>query len=1100
MTSQLPALPANSYNRFNPDQGYKQHLFRAAKGLQSPEMNEVQAQTNHEMKTFMDAEFGDGSMLAGGLLSNVTTAGGYAVWRGAPGTFYAQGYHHNITQVDFSIGQPGSVAFPNGETCSLGIILHVDVVDETQDPALRDPAPGTKNFGNEGAARLRYKARFGRQTEAEPNDWFYHRLDFTNGFPGGGDNTDANIAGLVALVAEYDRNANGNYIVRGNYVSYIGDDYATNSHILQVSAGQTNVFGYEQKLDYAYNIEIPTAKDAKQVLAEPITYTGPGTYTLRNTPVAAIGPQVNGFVEVTQNVIHGAYNGAVDPLPNTPVVSISQITQATTTYTQGTDYVQSGDRISWINAGRQPAPGSTYTVTYRYSAVFSPSITGDLTGINVSGLALNTVFFVDYTYYIPRYDIIVIDQGLKISSTKGSPSPNPVPPTNNRGLILASVYVSFGAAPKITNSDQRRPLTSDLVTIQHSLEDIKYNLARLTLQDRLTAQDPVTVMKGIFVDPFTADTFRDAGVAQNAEISAGILYMAVPWYYAQITDSNAKATKTILGYSTTVAAQNLTHSCEFQINQFVGTTPPPAYVQTWPPQICWIDQTIVNQVKANPYYVPYWAVGGVPAGIPWAGPPGDPRNQLGAGINVVATTYAESMITTPVPIPPTRINYYALVFNRYESVRINFDNRQVAVVTADGNGQISGSFTTPTGTLSGVKPIQFIGQSSGVLGVSSFTATPFAMNVTQYIQQTVYYDPLAETFGPTGDAFITDVIAWVTLDPKQPKPIATDFVDCLLLATQVGLPDRSQTVATARLYAPQVNNADVSPYLPTRFVFPEPVQIDGNLQYALVLATPNSAYYAWGCELGQYDLTYGRWISAKPTIGTLLESSNSATWLPRLKDDLTYVVNKAVFQPSRSVTYPTVTVTHATDLMLLANIRTPSGTSIRFTVTLTVASKQVTYPITPDAPLTIPLYSGPVVLNAVLTSSNPNMTPAIDPNVSLAVASVVNPSVYITRSIPVPANAAAVATTLKVYLEVGEIDPNTVLVEYLKADGVTWQAFDRDVAHATQLGFGIVDMPFTTSATAMVGASQTRLRITLTSIDPALVRRSFAKNLRMYFS
>lgn len=1092
----LPALPPNTLTRFNPDDGYKRWLFRMAKGLQSSELNEIQQSSANEMKTFLDAEFGDGAMLSGGLISSQATTGKVVTWRCDAGTFYAQGFTHVIPASTFTVALPGSATFPAGETCAVGIIVHVDVVDETMDISLLDQAPGTKNFGEPGAARMRYKARFGKATEvAGANDFFYSRLDFTAGVPSGGNNVDQNIAGLAALVAEYDRNSNGNYVVSGNIVAYVGDDPNTSSHILQISNGQSNVSGYEQKLSYATNVEVLQALDVKQVLAEPATFTVAGVYPLRHAPIAAVGPQVNGIVEVTQSVIHGAYIGATDPLPNTPVVSISLIVQGATTYVPGTDYVQSGDKVSWINSGHQPSPGSTYTITYRYSSVFTPSITADRLGINVSGLAANTVFYIDYTYFVPRYDLVVIGQGLKITTIKGVPSDNPVPPSSTSGLVLGTVYISYGSAPTITNTDQRRPLTSDLVTMRHTLDDIKYNIARLSLQDRLTSQDPVTLMKGVFVDPFIDGTYRDAGVAQTAAIAAGVLYMAVPWSYTVLTPTNVNTPKTILGYSTTVQAQQLMHSEIFQVNQFGGVAPPPAQTTTWPVTYVWVDSVISSQVLTAPAYIPYWAIGGVPAGIPWAGPPGDPRNQL-AGTAVVATTFNQSMILSPVPVPQVTISYSSQRYNAYEGVQIWFDNRLIGTANADANGNLSGSFQTPSGTLSGSKVINFVGTVSGVQGTSSFTAVPFADSTTRVVQQTVYYDPLAETFGPSvDDVFITDAVAWIT---RNGQSAPNGFIDVMLLETSVGFPDRAQTLGVTRLYDNQITDA-ANGNRPTQFVFPQPIRIDGSKQYAIVLASNSPVYYAWGCTLGDYDMTYGRWISAKPTTGTLLESSNSATWLPRLKDDLTYVVNRAVFQSSRTVTYPTANVTAVTDLLLLANVNTPSGTSVVWSASLTVAGKTVTYPITPNAPLTIPLYSGPVVITANLTTTNSKLTPSIDPVVTLATGQVVNPSTYVTRSIPVPANASAAVSTMKVYLEIGEIDPNTVLTEYLAADGVTWVPFTRDVMHATQQGFGIVDMPLITSATSMVGASQTRVRITLSSVDPNRVRRSFAKNLRMYF-
>lgn len=237
----------------------------------------------------------------------------------------------------------------------------------------------------------------------------------------------------------------------------------------------------------------------------------------------------------------------------------------------------------------------------------------------------------------------------------------------------------------------------------------------------------------------------------------------------------------------------------------------------------------------------------------------------------------------------------------------------------------------------------------------------------------------------------------VWVDRNSTKGVtAGSYVDLFVTESELGLPDRANTVASVRLYDSAI---PATPTLqsPTIFTLPEPLAISGSKQYAIILATPSSGYYAWGCELGQYDTTHSRWISAKPTTGTMLSSSNSETWLPQLQDDLTFVVEAAQFQSSSTVTYPTVTVTNCTDLMLLATVEAPSGTSVSFTVSLTVGNTTVSHAISPNAPIIIPLYTGPVILTATLATTNPWLTPSIDPQVSLAYATVTSPSTYVTR-------------------------------------------------------------------------------------------------------
>lgn len=73
------------------------------------------------------------------------------------------------------------------------------------------------------------------------------------------------------------------------------------------------------------------------------------------------------------------------------------------------------------------------------------------------------------------------------------------------------------------------------------------------------------------------DTYWDAGIAQTAEIAAGICYMQVPWRYAQITSAATLSYKVMLPYVIASLSENLNHSTQFQINQFVEVGAPPAW-------------------------------------------------------------------------------------------------------------------------------------------------------------------------------------------------------------------------------------------------------------------------------------------------------------------------------------------------------------------------------------------------------------------------------------------------------------------------------------------------------------------------------------------
>ena len=58
----------NYYNQFDENKHYKFIKFRASKGLQSTELNEIQSMFLHELNTISNTLYGDGSVLRGGAV------------------------------------------------------------------------------------------------------------------------------------------------------------------------------------------------------------------------------------------------------------------------------------------------------------------------------------------------------------------------------------------------------------------------------------------------------------------------------------------------------------------------------------------------------------------------------------------------------------------------------------------------------------------------------------------------------------------------------------------------------------------------------------------------------------------------------------------------------------------------------------------------------------------------------------------------------------------------------------------------------------------------------------------------------------------------
>jgi hypothetical protein len=85
----------------------------------------------------------------------------------------------------------------------------------------------------------------------------------------------------------------------------------------------------------------------------------------------------------TVSITKGA-SGSADTLPDTYIGRVRSVFAGATTYDAGTDYVVNDNTIDWSPAGAEPAPGSTYSVTYTFAPL---AVTNDGQGIAITAPA-----------------------------------------------------------------------------------------------------------------------------------------------------------------------------------------------------------------------------------------------------------------------------------------------------------------------------------------------------------------------------------------------------------------------------------------------------------------------------------------------------------------------------------------------------------------------------------------------------------------------------------------------------------------------------------------------------------------------------------------
>lgn len=116
-------------------------------------------------------------------------------------------------------------------------------------------------------------------------------------------------------------------------------------------------------------------------------------------------------------------------------------------------------------------------------------------------------------------------------------------------------------------------------------------------------------------------------------------------------------------------------------------------------------------------------------------------------------------------------------------------------------------------------------------------------------------------------------------------------------------------IAECTLDAMDIN---VSPFPPseantaamTKFRFKDPVPLLPSTEYAIKLMTESPDYKVWTAELGEFytdEDGNDRLISDQPNIGNLYRAQNASVWTPILNEDLMFKLNRASFNPTRTL-------------------------------------------------------------------------------------------------------------------------------------------------------------------------------------------------------
>ncbi|WP_265016586.1 DUF4815 domain-containing protein [Wolbachia endosymbiont (group A) of Andrena dorsata] len=562
----------NYYNRS--DKEYEKSLFLAGRGLQSAELNEIQDYALLRLKGIGDAIFRDGDIITG---SNCIIDGEKVTLEA--GKIYLRGAVRKVEKEEFTI--------PLNTTVRIGVYYVESTITELEDENLRDPAVGTRNYQEVGAARLKVSTIWGYQAQGVSPRFsegeFYPIYNIENGvLVEHSPPPQANI--VTTALARYDKEANGSYVVNGLEVMFLQREERgeKGAKTFVINEGKAHVDGYEIELPHSIRVSFDEDPDIKTVKSEFHTFqaNSQGVMELKvhDFPVSEI-KRIDITVQKTFAVTHGSYSGVVDPIPDSAVQEIIQIKQGNVIYENSTDYKLSSGNVDWSLPGREPAPGSSYQITYRCRTHVSPEDINEQ-GCKVRGAVDNSLVLVDYTWKMPRYDLITIDAKGVVRRIKGIAHPwKPSMPKAPSGqLLLCYIHQTWKDGEKegvkvMNNAIHAVPM-NELEAMKRGINDLMLLIAEERLRNDANSREPTT-KKGVFVDPFFDDDMRDQGIVQFAAIVNKELILPID---VEIIDVEKGKKPYLLPYELEPVLEQLLQTKEMKINPYQAFDPVPAKV------------------------------------------------------------------------------------------------------------------------------------------------------------------------------------------------------------------------------------------------------------------------------------------------------------------------------------------------------------------------------------------------------------------------------------------------------------------------------------------------------------------------------------------
>lgn len=304
-----------------------------------------------------------------------------------------------------------------------------------------------------------------------------------------------------------------------------------------------------------------------------------------------------------------------------------------------------------------------------------------------------------------------------------------------------------------------------------------------------------------------------------------------------------------------------------------------------------------------------------------------------------------------------------------------------------------GLITTRAANVQSTRPIEVKNADPNSTQIQTDPVTRDSSNLGKR-SQAIFRDPVAQVFTVdtaifSSGVYITSVeVAFQAKDDTLP-------VTCEIRPTVNGFPHSSIKVPFSQvtLEPGEVSVSEDGTIL-TKFEFRVPVFLEGG-EYALVLSANTNNYRVYAAQLGDLVLNTNQRIVSQPYTGAFFKSQNASIWSPELDKDLTFKINRAVFdtgvtaQAVYDLELPTSDFEYDS-FNILGEILDPPGTSVsveykRRDLTSGVLDAEWT-PVSKETVINLPARAilnsaGPATsfkVRTTMTTSNDAVSPLID--------------------------------------------------------------------------------------------------------------------------